>query len=61
MNDLAKATIATICCSAIWANQLMAYLPPITFEDPEFNPGEVLGLSNGGGWSLGLGNALISF
>ncbi len=60
MNYFFKASVTTICCSAIWTNQLLAYLPPITFESPVYNSGEVLGLNNGSGWSLLSGNASIS-
>ncbi len=60
MNYFLKASVTTICCSAIWTNQLLAYLPPISFESPVYNPGEVLGITNGTGWSLLSGNAAIS-
>ncbi len=60
MNYFLKESVTTICCSAIWTNQLLAYLPPISFESPVYIPGEVLGLSNGTGWSLLSGNAAIS-
>lgn len=60
MNYLAKAALTVISCTAIWTNLLMAYLPPISFESPEYNPGEMLGVGNGTGWSLASGNASIS-
>jgi hypothetical protein len=60
MNYFYKATLTTISCAAIWTNQLMAYLPPITFERPTFNPSDPLGLNDRTGWSLLSGNALIS-
>jgi RHS repeat-associated protein len=60
MNYFCRATLTTISCAAIWTNQLMAYLPPITFESPTYNPGDSLGLNGGTGWSLLSGNASIS-
>jgi hypothetical protein len=60
MNYFYKATLTTISCAAIWTNQLMAYLPPITFESPVFKTGDTLGLNHGTGWSLLSGNASVS-
>lgn len=60
MNYLAKATLTTVSCAAIWTNQLMANLPLISFESPEYNPADVLGQSSGTGWSLLSGNAVVS-
>jgi RHS repeat-associated protein len=60
MNYFYKATLTTISCAAIWTNQLMAYLPPITFESPTYNPGDPLGLNHGTGWSILSGNASVS-
>lgn len=60
MNYLSKAALTTVSCAAIWTNQLMAYLPPVTFESPVYNPGDPLGIGTGTGWSLLSGNAVIS-
>jgi Salmonella virulence plasmid 65kDa B protein len=41
-------------------NQVQAYLPPITFEQPGYVSGSTVGLAPGSGWSLISGNASVS-
>jgi RHS repeat-associated protein len=60
MNEFVKATVTSISCSAMLINQLQAYLPPVSFESPEYYSGETIGNTNGSGWSLLSGNASIS-
>ena len=60
MNDFVKTVITTISCTAIWTNQLLADLPPISFESPQYYSGDSVGTVNGSGWSLLSGNASIS-
>ncbi|MES2982235.1 MAG: RHS repeat-associated core domain-containing protein [Verrucomicrobiota bacterium] len=60
MNDFVKTSITTISMSAILISQLQAYLPPISFESPQYSSGQPVGNVNGSGWSLLSGNASIS-
>ncbi len=60
MNDFVKTSITTISMSAILISQLQAYLPPISFESPQYYSGQSVGTVQGSGWSLLSGNASVT-
>ncbi len=60
MNDFVKTSITTITMSAILISQLQAYLPPISFESPQYYSGQSVGTVQGTGWSLLSGNASVT-
>lgn len=60
MHPISKVAISSICWSAMLINQVQAYLPPISFENPGYYPGQSIGGASGSGWNLISGNAKIS-
>ncbi len=60
MRDFIKQTLAIFLNLAFFANQLLADLPPITFDSAEWAPYQAVGDGSTPGWQLFSGNASVS-
>jgi hypothetical protein len=60
INTQNKIAISALTWSAMFVSQLKAYLPPISFENPEYVSGQTVGAPLGAGWSLLSGMASVS-
>lgn len=60
MNDFVKKSTAVFLNGAMLTNQLLADLPPITFDSMEWVPYQTVGQNPVSGWQLFSGNSIIS-
>lgn len=60
MNHSSKTAISLFLNFAFCTNQLLADLPPVTFDSADWVPYESIGLGNQPGWQLFSGDAQVS-
>ena len=60
MKEFAKQSLAVFLNVALFTNQLLADLPPISFDSAEWVPFQSVGNAATPGWLLTAGNAEIS-
>lgn len=60
MNTFTKASLSLLANFSLFANQVLANLPPISFESPVFAPWESVSGRTGEGWNQVSGTAHVS-
>jgi YD repeat-containing protein len=60
MNTFSKASLSLLLNFSLFANQVLANLPPISFESPVFVPWEPVSNRSGEGWTQMSGTAHVS-